>query len=166
MGFRLRKSINLGGARINLSKSGVGYSFGAKGMRITKCTNGRTRNTVGIPGTGITYVSESGKTKRKVERKEKQIKKSGIVVVSAEKAIVRNSAFGKDVEVSKTAILISYHLVDYLAYICLVSGVIVFFAIPIAGLFIILLSKLLFDISAQYRMILKLMESFKSGNEK
>ena len=100
------------------------------------------------------------------KNKEKQIKKSGIVVVSADKAIVRNSTFDKEVEVSKTAILISYHLVDYLAYICLVSGVILFFAIPIAGLFIILLSKLLFDISAQYRMILKLMKSFKSGNEK
>ena len=100
------------------------------------------------------------------KNKEKQIKKSGIVVVSADKAIVRNSIFGKDVEVSKTAILISYHLVDYLAYICLVAGVIVFFAIPIVGMVIILLSKLLFEISAQYRMILKLMKSFKSGNEK
>ena len=100
------------------------------------------------------------------KNKEKQIKKSGIVVVSADKAIVRNSTFDKEVEVSKTAILISYHLVDYLAYICLVSGVILFFAIPIVGLFIILLSKLLFDVSAQYRMILKLMKSFKSGNEK
>ena len=100
------------------------------------------------------------------KNKEKQIKKSGIVVISADKAIVRNSTFDKEVEVSKTAILISYHLVDYLAYICLVAGVILFFAIPIAGLFIILTSKLLFDISAQYRMILKLMKSFKSGNEK
>ena len=102
----------------------------------------------------------------KNKSKEKQIKKSEIVVVSADKAIVRNSTFDKEKEVSKTAILISYHLVDYLAYICLVAGVIVFFAIPIAGMAVILLSKLLFDISAQYRMILKLMESFKSENEK
>ena len=100
------------------------------------------------------------------KNKEKQIKKSGIVVISADKAIVRNSTFDKEVEVSKTAILILYHLIDYLAYICLVAGVILFFAIPIAGLFIILTSKLLFDISAQYRMILKMMKSFKSGNEK
>lgn len=102
----------------------------------------------------------------KKKNKEKQIKKSGIVVVSAEKAIVRNSTFDKEVEVSKTAILICYHLVDYLAYICLLAGVMIFFVIPIAGLFIILTSKLLFDISAQYRMILKIMKSFKSGNEK
>ena len=102
----------------------------------------------------------------KNKSKEKQIKKSGIVVVSADKAIVRNSTFDKETEVSKTALIICYHLVDYLAYICLLAGVIIFFAIPIVGLFIILLSKLLFDISKQYRMLLKKMKSFKSGNEK
>ena len=102
----------------------------------------------------------------KNKSKEKQIKKSGIVVVSADKAIVRNSTFDKEMEVSKTAILICYHLVDYLAYICLLAGVIIFFAIPIVGLFIILLSKLLFDISKEYNKILKIMKSFKSGNEK
>ena len=100
------------------------------------------------------------------KNKEKQIKKSGIVAVSADKAIVRNSTFDKEIEVSKTAILICYHLVDYLAYICLLAGVILFFAIPIVGLFIILSSKLLFDISKEYRMLLKKMKSFKSGNEK
>lgn len=100
------------------------------------------------------------------KNKEKQIKKSEIVAVSADKAIVRNSTFDKEIEVSKTAIVISYHLVDYLAYICLGTGVILFFAIPIAGMFVILSSKLLFDISNQYRKLLKIMKSFKSGNEK
>ena len=102
----------------------------------------------------------------KRKNKEKQIKKSEIVAVSADKAIVRNSTFDKEVEVNKKIILICYHLVDYLAYICLLLGVIIFFAIPIVGLFIILSSKLLFDISKQYRMLLKIMKSFKSGNEK
>lgn len=60
MGFRYRKSINLGkGFRINISKSGIGYSYGVKGARITKTANGRTRQTISIPGTGISYVSES-----------------------------------------------------------------------------------------------------------
>ena len=102
----------------------------------------------------------------KNKNKEKQIKKGEIIVVSAEKAIVRNSTFDKETEVSKKIILICYHLIDFLAYICLVAGIIIFFIVPIAGLFVILLSKLLFDISAQYRMILKLMKSFKCGNEK
>ena len=61
MGFRYRKSINLGGGfRINLSKSGVGYSWGTKGYRITKTASGKTRRTYSIPGTGLSYVDESG----------------------------------------------------------------------------------------------------------
>ena len=102
----------------------------------------------------------------KNKSKEKQIKKNEIVVVSADKAIVRNSTFDKEIEVDRKIILISYHLVDCLAYICLVSGVILFFAIPIVGLFIILSSKLLFDMSKQYRMLLKIMKSFKAEIKK
>lgn len=63
MGFRYRKSINLGGgARLNLSKSGVGFSVGTKGARLTKTARGTTRSTLSIPGSGITYVSETGKS--------------------------------------------------------------------------------------------------------
>ena len=37
MGFSFRKSVNLGnGFRLNFSKSGVGYSWGMKGLRFTK----------------------------------------------------------------------------------------------------------------------------------
>ena len=60
MGFMIRKSINLGGGfRINISKSGVGYSWGVPGYRITKTARGTTRKTYSIPHTGISYVSES-----------------------------------------------------------------------------------------------------------
>lgn len=59
MGFRYRKSINLGGGfRVNLSKNGIGYSWGVKGYRITKTADGRVRRTASIPGTGISYVEE------------------------------------------------------------------------------------------------------------
>lgn len=62
MGFRLRKSINLGGGfRINISKSGVGYSWGVPGYRITKTAKGSTRTTYSIPGTGLSYVEEHQK---------------------------------------------------------------------------------------------------------
>ena len=60
MGLRFRKSINLGGGfRINLSKSGAGYSWGTKGYRITKTARGTVRQTLSIPGTGIFYTEES-----------------------------------------------------------------------------------------------------------
>ena len=61
MGFRFRRSINLGsGFKINLSKSGIGYSWGTKGYRISRTARGTTRRTYSIPGTGISYVDESG----------------------------------------------------------------------------------------------------------
>ena len=62
MGWRYRKSINLGlGFRINLSKSGIGYSWGFPGYRTTKLANGGTRQTYSLPGTGISYVEQQGK---------------------------------------------------------------------------------------------------------
>lgn len=62
MGIRFRKSVKLGSARINLSKSGIGYSVGGKGYRVTKKAGGGFRTTASIPGTGISYVKDySGK---------------------------------------------------------------------------------------------------------
>lgn len=70
MGLRYRKSINLGGgARINISKSGIGYSWGGKGFRFTKTANGRNRATVRLPGTGLFYVTESSGKKKTSKRK-------------------------------------------------------------------------------------------------
>lgn len=67
MGFRFRKSIKLpGGFRINASKSGIGYSWGTKGFRVTKTAKGTTRTTTSIPGTGISYVTESKSNKRPI----------------------------------------------------------------------------------------------------
>lgn len=60
MGFRFRKSYNLGPLRVNLSKSGVGYSVGTKGFRATKKTGGGYRTTASIPGTGISYTKDYG----------------------------------------------------------------------------------------------------------
>lgn len=61
MGFRLRKSITLvPGVRMTFSKTGIGYSVGVKGYRVTKRADGRTQRTVSLPGTGMSYVSTSG----------------------------------------------------------------------------------------------------------
>lgn len=67
MGLRFRKSINLGGGfKINLSKSGIGYSWGVKGFRVTKTAKGINRRTTSIPGTGISHVSENKKKSNSV----------------------------------------------------------------------------------------------------
>lgn len=64
MGMRFRKSINLGfGFRINVSKSGVGYSWGVPGYRKTASANGKKYTTYSIPKTGISYVNRKNKQK-------------------------------------------------------------------------------------------------------
>jgi len=49
MGVYYRKSIKFGGFRVNLSKSGIGYSYGVKGFRISAGPRG-TYATVGAGG--------------------------------------------------------------------------------------------------------------------
>lgn len=57
MGFRFRKSKNIGPFRINLSKTGVGWSVGTKGARFTKRADGKKQTTFSVSGTGISYVN-------------------------------------------------------------------------------------------------------------
>jgi len=71
MGFRFRKSINLGkGFRINMSKSGPGFSWGGKGFRITRTANGNIRGSAYIPGTGIGYQKDFGNPHKKITGKK------------------------------------------------------------------------------------------------
>ena len=61
MGFRYRKSVNLGkGFRVNMSKSGPGFSWGGKGFRLTRTANGNIRGTLSLPGTGMSYQKNFG----------------------------------------------------------------------------------------------------------
>lgn len=75
MGLRFRKTISLfPGVRLNLSKSGVGVSAGVPGIRGSINTSGRATGTLGIPGTGVSYVKTKTigkKSKSKTADKEK-----------------------------------------------------------------------------------------------
>lgn len=51
--------------RINISKSGIGYSYGIPGARITHSADGRVSSTVGIPGTGLSYTNTIKKASSK-----------------------------------------------------------------------------------------------------
>lgn len=61
MGLRFRKSINIGPLRINFSKSGIGFSLGVKGFRISRSAKGKNTATVSLPGTGVSYVQNLDK---------------------------------------------------------------------------------------------------------
>ena len=59
MGFLFRKSIGRGPFRINLSKRGVGFSVGVRGLRIGRSANGRNTVRASLPGTGLGWQSSS-----------------------------------------------------------------------------------------------------------
>lgn len=86
MGIRFRKSIGNKYFKVNVSKSGLGYSAGVKGVRITKTAKGTTRTTVGIPGTGINYVSETNNNSHKqtpaAANNQQQEAKSGCLLTT------------------------------------------------------------------------------------
>lgn len=64
MGFSYRKSVKMGPFRMTASKSGISYSVGVKGARVTRRANGRVQTTLSAPGTGLRYTT-SGTGKRK-----------------------------------------------------------------------------------------------------
>lgn len=66
MGLNFRKSIKIApGIRVNISKKGLSsVSVGGKGARVNVSKKG-TRTTVGIPGTGLTYTTNTSYKKSK-----------------------------------------------------------------------------------------------------
>lgn len=56
MGFKFRKSINLGGGlKLNINKNSVSVSGGVKGARVSVNSKGKATTTVGVPGAGLYY---------------------------------------------------------------------------------------------------------------
>ena len=68
MGFTYRKSLKAGPFRVTASKSGISYSAGVKGARVTKRANGKVQTTLSAPGTGLRYTTTSGTRKRQAKR--------------------------------------------------------------------------------------------------
>ncbi|MFF3914635.1 DUF4236 domain-containing protein [Streptomyces sp. NPDC001852] len=64
MGFSYRKSFKAGPFRVTASKSGISYSAGVKGVRVTKRANGRLQTTISAPGTGLRYTTSSSGKRR------------------------------------------------------------------------------------------------------
>jgi hypothetical protein len=55
MGWYLRRSKSFGPFRLNLSKRGIGWSVGTRGLRVGRSATGRKTTHVSIPGTGLGY---------------------------------------------------------------------------------------------------------------
>jgi lipopolysaccharide biosynthesis regulator YciM len=81
--MRYQKRIKIGpGLRLNLSKSGVSLSVGPRGAHYTIGSNGRRTKSLGIPGSGISWVSRSkagsGDDHRKVGARSAKQEKPGL----------------------------------------------------------------------------------------
>jgi Protein of unknown function (DUF4236) len=68
MGFSYRKSLKMGPFRVTASKSGISYSAGVKGARVTKRANGKVQTTLSAPGTGLRYTTKPGTKTRQAKR--------------------------------------------------------------------------------------------------
>jgi hypothetical protein len=55
MGWYFRRSKSFGPFRLNLSKRGIGWSLGTRGLRVGRSATGRRTTHVSIPGTGLGY---------------------------------------------------------------------------------------------------------------
>ena len=85
VGLRFRKSFKIApGVRLNFSNKSTGLSFGGNGLRYSINSSGRRTSSVGIPGTGLSYVTtKSGKsykskayqTHRNLQAQQKQLLK-------------------------------------------------------------------------------------------
>ena len=66
MGLRFRKSVTLcKGIRLNFGKTGMSLTTGTRGLHSTyNFSTGKTTTSVGLPGTGISYVTTSGGNRR------------------------------------------------------------------------------------------------------
>lgn len=136
MGIRFRKSINLGkGFRINMSKSGPGFSWGGKGFRLTKTAKGNIRGTAYIPGTGLSYQKEfKNPLKNLTQKDNKDKEKTREVKETYEKARkdygidfdnIKSTALG-DVLASKK----DERPYKLIGLILLVAGIFLFFINP------------------------------------
>lgn len=94
MGFRFSKRVKiLPGVSLNFSKSGVSTSLGPRGAKVT-IGHGKVRQTVGIPGTGISYTSSTPISESSSEHAVVPIEPTPLVPVKAESGWVTAGRVG------------------------------------------------------------------------
>ena len=73
MGLKFRKSIKVApGVKLNLNTKSSSVTLGTKGAHCTVNTTGKKTTSVGIPGTGISYVSTTGGGKKQETKSNKK----------------------------------------------------------------------------------------------
>ncbi|QDK36416.1 DUF4236 domain-containing protein [Bdellovibrio sp. NC01] len=91
MGWRVTKSINFGPLRITFSRSGVGWSVGARGFRTGVDSKGRKYSHTSIPGTGISKRTYEQKNPNQNVNNRKEIGWPIIVIILIVLSLMRFS---------------------------------------------------------------------------
>jgi len=105
MAFYLRKSVRLGPVRFNLSKSGIGTSFGVKGFRVGVRPNGRSYLHAGRYG--LYYRQELGGGDRSPKNETPSPKETEVIHSSHPDAVQYNSATSQELSSKSRKELIS-----------------------------------------------------------
>lgn len=83
MGLRFHKSFKIApGLKLNLNKKSISLTGGVRGAHYTVSSSGKRTASVGIPGTGLSYVKNFGtkkSRKKSGEKKESSGKNSRIL---------------------------------------------------------------------------------------
>jgi hypothetical protein len=64
MRWNYRKRFKLGPMRVNVSRNGLGTSWGIRGFRVTNSSTGQRYLTLSLPGTGLSWRKTLGRSQR------------------------------------------------------------------------------------------------------
>lgn len=98
MGLRFRKSVKISkGVKVNFGKTGASLTVGTRGLHHTVHTSGKSTSSMGLPGTGLSYVSTSSGGKRK-RNQNKSIQSTRSSVSTAQVQRDQNAQYAKNCE--------------------------------------------------------------------
>lgn len=101
MGLRFRKSFKVApGVRVNVGKKSVGVSVGGKGFRKSVNTSGRVTTSIGVPGTGLSYVD----TKNINSKKNKSSSKRASATAASTSSVHSSAATAASNSVQNVAV--------------------------------------------------------------
>ncbi|HEX3038200.1 MAG TPA: DUF4236 domain-containing protein [Oscillospiraceae bacterium] len=92
MGLRFRRSVKIGKyVRLNFNKGSFGLTAGVKGAHVSLNSKGRRTTSVGIPGTGLSYVkTSSAKSHKSTSAKRSSLQSSGSTLTSSADLVPHN----------------------------------------------------------------------------
>lgn len=135
MGWRFRKSVKIApGVRVNFGKKSTSVSVGGKGYRKTFSSTGKVTTSVGIPGSGLSYVTTEN-TKKKQSGTNKQ----------------NSSAYSTQKKPSAKSYRTCGTILQILAPVLFVLSLMLALVMPVVGIVFSLFAIFLFIMGRKYK---------------